>query len=372
MVERKPTGAPYGLAGTRLVFTNWLYISPGQFSWRDDSGKNVTVGGSEGPWGAHFKKQDSPYGIHLTAQPARKIGPLLEPDMPWEGKGVRIDTVICDQGVYRGWGSCSPAEGGSFFCYFESKDCFRWERPELGIVEYKGSKKNNILNIAPGTVFVDPSAPPSERYKRVTESTISREEYDSFREKYPDRWEPRADRLDAGLIFAIKGAVSPDGLNWTMLQEPLVVEHSDTQVVAYYDEKLQKYVMYTRNYMIGEKSEQANDTGFRPWWDTGRRSIGRTESSDFRQFPLSEVIVEPNPSMMPSDVLYTNCRTTIPGAPDHHIMFPTIWHTSDDTTSITIASSHDGKSGTTCLEHRSLKHLRLKNGMEAAYSLIRT
>jgi hypothetical protein len=34
----------------------------------------------------------------------------------------------------------------------------------------------------------------------------------------------------------------------------------------------------------------------------------------------------------------------VPGAPDHHLMFPAIWNASiDDTTRITMASSHDGK-----------------------------
>jgi len=48
--------------------------------------------------------------------------------------------------------------------------------------------------------------------------------------------------------------------------------------------------------------------------------------------------------MPPSDLIYTNSYTTIPGAPDHHLMFPAIWHAAaDDTTSIMLASSHDGK-----------------------------
>jgi len=76
----------------------------------------------------------------------------------------------------------------------------------------------------------------------------------------------------------------------------------------------------------------------------GRRAIGRSESADFRRFSPSELILEPTPDMLPSEVLYTNCRTTVPGAPDHHLMFPAIWNASiDDTTRIAMASSHDGK-----------------------------
>jgi hypothetical protein len=44
--------------------------------------------------------------------------------------------------------------------------------------------------------------------------------------------------------------------------------------------------------------------------------------------------------MLPSEQLYTNCRTAIPGAPDQHLMFPAIWNGSvDDTTRIAMASS---------------------------------
>ena len=56
------------------------------------------------------------------------------------------------------------------------------------------------------------------------------------------------------------------------------------------------------------------------------------------------MILEPTPDMLPSEQLYTNCHTTVPGAPDQHLMFPTIWNGSvDDTTRIALASSHDGK-----------------------------
>lgn len=48
------------------------------------------------------------------------------------------------------------------------------------------------------------------------------------------------------------------------------------------------------------------------------------------------------PSELPSsDVLFTNAKTVIPGAPDHHVMFPSVWHTLEDTTGVVMAASHD-------------------------------
>jgi len=78
-------------------------------------------------------------------------------------------------------------------------------------------------------------------------------------------------------------------------------------------------------------------------WAVGRRSIGRSETSDYREFPIHETILTPGPDLLPSDTLYTNGKTTMPGAPDHHLLFPTIWHTANDSTSVALATSHDGK-----------------------------
>jgi hypothetical protein len=47
--------------------------------------------------------------------------------------------------------------------------------------------------------------------------------------------------------------------------------------------------------------------------------------------------------MKPSELLYTNCYTTIPGAPDHHLMFPTVWDTDSDSTHLEMAAGHDGR-----------------------------
>lgn len=284
---------------------------------------------------AIFRRSDCPTGIRLTAQPARKVGPVFVPDRPWE-KMFNVCTIIQDGSVYRAWSSTA---------YFESTDGSNWDRPLLGRVKVDGHDTNLTgFDLHNGTVFVDPSGPESERYKWVSEGSVGAEQYEEFCKRNPDRWDPRSHRPDAGFYAAVIGGVSPDGIAWSKLPDPLVVEHSDTQVTGYWDRLLRKYVVYTRNYMIAPRSERDPHQGFRVWWESGRRSIGRTESENFRQFPLSEVILEPGPEMQPSDLLYTNCRTSIPGGPDLHLMFPAVWHAAvDDSTSILLASSTDGR-----------------------------
>ena len=102
-------------------------------------------------------------------------------------------------------------------------------------------------------ISVDPSATDEHRYKTVFVEQISGQEFETYRKRRPDGWEPRA-LLHFGendRVTCIMGATSADGFHWTKLPEPLVVEYSDTQIVPYYDALLGKYVMYTRWWQAG-------------------------------------------------------------------------------------------------------------------------
>jgi len=325
-VFQRLSGEPYMLRGKRLVFTNWLFIRPGSFAWVDERGNNVTVGGSAGPWGPRLVKAEFPYGIRLIARKARRSGQLMDRPDSEHFSYLILGSIVQDGGIYRAWVG---------WHYRESADGMYWNPPVL--CEKEGGGRMPLYG---GTVFVDPSAPPGERYKWVGGGNLPREDFERFKAKHPGRWEPRSDRGDH--ILAVFGAVSGDGIRWRQLPEPLVVEHSDTHITAYYDETLRRYVIYTRNYLIREQARGAT-AGSAGWYEIGRRSIGRTESERFDAFPVSEPILVPHPELEASELLYTNCRTNIPGAPDLHLMFPNIWHLMDDTTSTAVASSHDGK-----------------------------
>src|ERR1043166_3159193 len=92
-------GEPYELAGNRLVFTNWYYVRPGSFGWHDSSGRRLTLGDSVDLGEAHLQRTDYPHGIQLVAQPARRTGPILVPETPWEqGFGFSWTTVLRQEG----------------------------------------------------------------------------------------------------------------------------------------------------------------------------------------------------------------------------------------------------------------------------------
>jgi len=319
--DRIIPGEPYDLVGNRIVFTNWYYVHPGDLDWIDDEGKSVYVDGDEHPDASHFVGKEPPRGIRLRARQPRIEGPL---DIPYR-------MILQDGELYKGWTSSE---------YYESSDGMKWTK-KANLVFDELSKRDGFFQ-----VFIDPSAPPAERYKALIEGLhISAEEFDKFRKKRPDGWEPRALLLydEKKHVNCVRACVSLDGIQWTTLPDPLVVEYADTWNTAYYDTVLEKYVLYTRYWSVGPRTHRIPSDIRHCWTGVGRRAIGRSESSDFRNFPPSRMILEPSPDMLPSEVLYTNAYTTIPHAPDQHLMFPTVWNASvNDTTRIVMCSSHDG------------------------------
>lgn len=357
MAETYRRGEPYRLQGKKLAFCNWHMVStePG-LSWYDehrqeDHSRALIMNRSapddpEVQWKPPFPN----IGIRLKALPAIRSGPILRPEKPWESRGLS-GTMIQDGSIYKAW--CTTgwhydrSHPDNYVCYLESRDGYEWERPDCGILEYGGNRNNNLINreygwmLHTGGIFLDPSAAPEQRYKWVSEANFTREETERFMKLRPDAVDPMGLRPDIDIYMGVRGAVSPDGIHWTFLPDPLVMCHADTHVVAYYDTVRRKYVMYLRDHMLGPQWDAEQKP--HPPWKHWRRAISRTESEHFDRFPLGELVLAPDPAETPNCQLYTNCRTSIPGAPDHHLMFPTVWDTGDDTTFVVAASSYDGK-----------------------------
>jgi hypothetical protein len=323
----------YILLGKRMVFTNWYFVRQGNFTWLDKDGKSVFFSKQAlGPWDARFQERALPRGVKLVAQAAQRIGPTIAPERPWEQAGVSINTVIQEHGLFRAWAVCFWSGQKSVPAYFESQDGLTWRRPNLSIREWEGNRANNLLddpNSGEAAVFMDPAGAPQEKYKWVSHRHYTKAVFEAYLKRNPGAFDPMTqDNSDPNSFHGCEGAVSADGLRWTRLPDPLVFESADTQNVCYYDLRRRKYVLYTRAYMGAGRS--------------ARRAIGRSETQDFHSFPVSRIVLETSPDMTPSDTLYTNCRTTIPGAPDHHLMFPAIYQLTVDSTKIAFASSHDG------------------------------
>ena len=251
--------APYDLAGKRVVFTSWYDIQPGDLDWRNAEGKSVYVSGDEGPFGARHVGIDAPHGIRIVAEKPQVMGPLNRPHR----------MVLRDGDVYKGWTDSD---------YYESHNAIHWQKKAA--LKLGAAAEDGVYQ-----VFIDPSAPSEQRYKAVWVGQIARAKFDAFR--------PTARRLGAacapgagreGRGDLLRGGTSPDGIRWTTLPDPLVVEYCDTWNTAYFDPELREYVIYTRQWSIGPRTDRLPPDIRNSWTGVGRRAIGRTASHDFRRF----------------------------------------------------------------------------------------
>ena len=101
-------------------------------------------------------------GLELVQARLEKhpANPLLVIDRPWERQGILNYVAILhdeEEGLYRMWyqilGRTEEGVNRSYCLYAQSSDGVRWEKPELGLVDFRGSKANNIL-------FLDPNERP--------------------------------------------------------------------------------------------------------------------------------------------------------------------------------------------------------------------
>jgi hypothetical protein len=249
---------------------------------------------------------DSIEGTSLKLHHPHREGVAIPFNDEWDRDASGYATVINDNGLlrmyYRGGprdSSAGKSEGStSYFCYAESKDGITWVKPKLGLVEYEGSKDNNIL-LAPApredpytqslSPFLDtrPGVPADERYKAIG-----------------GQW-------PQGLYVL----VSPDGIRWKKWRDEPVFKDGafDSQNVGFWSESEQCYVLYFRVF-TGWTDYSVKDFGL-----SGYRSISRTTSKDLINW--SEP-VRMSFGNTPLEHLYTNHTRPYFRAPHLYISTP--------------------------------------------------
>ena len=80
--------------------------------------------------------------------PVKRPGPILQSDRPWDAFNLIYFSIAEDEGLYKMWYQAYDddqwAGGRPRLCYALSDDGIHWEKPEMGLVEFRGSRKNNI------------------------------------------------------------------------------------------------------------------------------------------------------------------------------------------------------------------------------------
>jgi len=311
--------------GTRKqVFIDWSLIDPGYGL----------------PWvGPPTEPKHMPHGVRLAVHPPMvHPEPILSPQHPWEEVMINIYcTLLQEDGVLRlYYEAYAPQPGGAFMddaarlCLAESTDGLTWQRKMLGLVEYNGARANNIVYAPelPGakaghgfTVFKDPSAPPPERYKLVHGTTLAN----------PGYWRRTQ---------VVMGAVSPDGLRWTPIEEPLLRHPCDTQTVVQYDAAAGVYRGYFRG-LVPSHDELGRD--FKGKGIHGRRVADQAFTKDFRHWPEPEPALYPEPTDPPDLDIYTPGYVPWPGTTDAHLLFPSCFSRATDVMEVHMATSRDGR-----------------------------
>lgn len=225
-------------------------------------------------------------------------------DEPWEGNGSGYHSIFKDGDKYRMYYKAWQIDTGGttrnplFCCYAESNDGIHWNKPNLGLYEFNGSRDNNIVFIsgimsrvnADGghpAVFKDdnPNASPDALYKAILRSNGP-----------------------AGL-YAFK---SPDGINWLPVSnDPVITDGAfDSQNLAFWDIARCEYRAYWRYFDQGTISNPYK----------GIRAIRTATSKDFVKWENQSDLQYID---SPPEHLYTNQIKPYYRAPHLLIGFPT-------------------------------------------------
>ncbi len=212
-------------------------------------------------------------GVNLTVHSPVDRGIAIQADQPWESTAAcNWCVVVHDPKLghvkmyYEAYRALPRKSNGQpnfdrRMCCAISHDGVRWEKPDLGIYEFEGSRDNNIVFMGEedaesadgiatsagrraydqmGSVVIDEDDEPGRRYKM----------------------------LFCGSECKMRAATSPDGFRWTVLNDwkPVSEQGADSGNIFFRDDSLGKWVGYFR------------------MWDAMRR-ISRIETDDWTAWP---------------------------------------------------------------------------------------
>ena len=180
-------------------------------------------------------------GVELTLHKPEAREVVLTCDAPWEGNVSAYYTIFEDDGLfrayYRAWhfdGKPKAATHPAYTCYAESRDGLTWTKPELGLVEFNGSKANNIIQADPDAAqnfvpFKDnhPACAANARYKALAGGMTM---------------------LNGKKKACLHAYQSADGIHWSKITEEAAITAGafDSQNLAFWDAERGEYRAYWR------------------------------------------------------------------------------------------------------------------------------
>lgn len=232
---------------------------------------------------------------------------VLVTDQPWEGNTSGYYTLFQDgdlyRMIYRGWqhDAQKRAAHKEVTCYAESDDGISWEKPNLGLFEWNGTKENNIVWLSPGT-----------------------HNFTAFRDDNPAASKGSRYKAFGGGGGGLLPFQSADCKHWQLIQDQPVITHGafDSQNLAFWDRQREEYRAYWR------------------YFDNGVRSIRTATSKDFIAWENEADLTYAEGT--PREHLYTNAIQKYFRAPHLFIGFPTRFEAQSQQVEPILMTSRDG------------------------------
>ncbi|MFB3829078.1 MAG: hypothetical protein ACE15B_20090 [Bryobacteraceae bacterium] len=214
--------------------------------------------------------------------------PIIMPVKPWEGQYTLLyGTVMRDEeeGIFKAWYSTmhhfryiqNVFPESTYLCYATSRDGVHWHKPALGIIDYRGSKENNIVFQAHEipekgitgildavSILKDRRDPdPARRYKMMI-------------------WHHNQKRVDGKLQYNLEDpfpmghyvAFSPDGLRWTERPQPVFkyLPVRDTMTTMW-DPRANRFVAFVKQEVEGKRARFISFSGDFVNWSQPERML---------------------------------------------------------------------------------------------------
>ena len=198
----------------------------------------------------------------------------------WDREATYFN-IVKEDGFYRMYytamnrldeqGNLVNLEAKAYVAALESTDGIHWFKPDYGVVEYKGSKHNNLINAEVFDNFfvykdINENCPPEKKYKALHMS------------------------FDGESSTALRWSYSADGINFKDGGFITRAGTFDSLNTLHYDKKLGRYVCYYRNF---HNADGTDFNGFKDILNAGNHAIRDIRvifSEDFETWSAPERI----------------------------------------------------------------------------------
>lgn len=234
--------------------------------------------------------------------------PVLKPEAPWEGVTVvMFGSVFRLANEWRMYYTAYNRPEPALCCVATSTDGLHWERPNLGLVEYRGSRKNNILWLPQNGESTDG---PTILHEPGDAAAPFKMLYYGFGGK-----RPRGEYV----------AFSKDGIQWEHRPEPVLTNTGDkTNLMGARDHR-GRYVAYLRHRNMMQMY--------------GARAVSRSESADFIHWTEPALVLRPDLLDGPNTELYGMSVFPYAGM---YVGLLERWYDHPDVIEVQLAWSHNG------------------------------